>query len=102
MLRVINNTAKGFGGDRMKSKQVAFRVRPGRDDDIISWLNSLHQDEKGVFIRQALREWLDGKSKSVPYNVDQQADRNTDDDQIVDEQEIISKLDKLDKLDGDF
>ena len=31
---------------------------PGRDDDLIQWLNSLGKGEKSFHIRHALREWL--------------------------------------------
>ena len=34
---------------------IAFRLKPGRDDDLIAWVNSLGQDERSYNIRQALR-----------------------------------------------
>lgn len=72
----------------MKSKQISFRVRPGRDDQIIEWLDSLPQDEKGVFIRQALREWLSGELANRDVRVEE---ASID----VSEDEIFSKLEKI-------
>ncbi len=34
---------------------VAFRLKPGRDDDLIAWINTLGEDERSAGIRQALR-----------------------------------------------
>ncbi len=34
---------------------IAFRLKPGRDDDLIAWINTLGVDERSAGIRQALR-----------------------------------------------
>ena len=34
---------------------VAFKVKPGRDDDLIKWLEEIGEGERSFFIRQALR-----------------------------------------------
>jgi len=34
---------------------IAFRLKPGRDDDLIAWISSLGRDERSCNIRQALR-----------------------------------------------
>lgn len=34
---------------------IAFRLKPGRDDDLIAWVNTLGVDERSAGIRQALR-----------------------------------------------
>ena len=40
------------------SVMVSFKVRAGRDDDIIKWLESLPEGERSVCIRMTLREHL--------------------------------------------
>ena len=37
---------------------INFKVKPGRDDDIINWLAGLGEKERSFYIRLALREWL--------------------------------------------
>ena len=44
---------------------IAFRLKPGRDDDLISWINSLGQDERSYNIRQALRGNISPVSQPV-------------------------------------
>jgi len=41
-----------------KEDRVAFRLKPGRDDMIIDWLNSLGDNDKSYHIREALRSYL--------------------------------------------
>jgi len=40
---------------------VSFKLMPGRDDDLIDWLQNLGEGEKSFHIRQALRERILGK-----------------------------------------
>ncbi len=40
---------------------VSFKLMPGRDDDLIEWLETLGEGEKSFHIRQVLREKLFGK-----------------------------------------
>ena len=40
---------------------VSFKLMPGRDNDLIEWLQNLGEGEKSFHIRQALRERLTGK-----------------------------------------
>ncbi len=37
---------------------IAFRLKEGRDDDIISWVESLGERDRSYSIRQALKEHL--------------------------------------------
>lgn len=38
-----------------------FRLKPGRDDELIQWLESLGKGERSCFIRKALREAVERK-----------------------------------------
>jgi hypothetical protein len=42
----------------MKSKIYPFRLREGRDDDLIQWLDGLPEGERSFYLRQALRKGL--------------------------------------------
>ena len=51
-------------GELQKPKKqivVSFKLMPGRDNDLIEWLQNLGEGEKSFHIRQALRERLTGK-----------------------------------------
>jgi hypothetical protein len=37
-----------------------FRLKPGRDDEIIQWLNSRSKRERSFFIREALKKHVKG------------------------------------------
>ncbi len=39
---------------------IAFRLKPGRDDDLIAWVSSLGVDERSAGIRHALRGNVSG------------------------------------------
>jgi len=50
----------------MRSQRVTFRLRPGRDDDLIAWLESMGEGERSYFIRQVLRRGLNsGRGRPV-------------------------------------
>ena len=38
--------------------RLSFRLKPGKDDDLIKWLNGLPEQERSRFIREALRRGL--------------------------------------------
>ena len=40
--------------------RYTFRLKPGRDDDLISWLEALGEGERSYCIRQTLRRGLSG------------------------------------------
>jgi len=48
---------------------IAFRLKPGRDDDLIAWVSSLGQDERSIGIRHALRSSITGSGKIQGYHV---------------------------------
>jgi hypothetical protein len=55
----------------MESKIYTFRLSPGRDDHLISLLDSIPKGEMSVFIRQALRAFAStqaGMPTYVPIN----------------------------------
>jgi predicted DNA-binding protein len=37
---------------------IAFRLKPGRDDDLIKWAESLGAGDKSYYIREAIRQGL--------------------------------------------
>ena len=40
---------------------VAFRLKPGRDDALIDWINNLPEQDRSYHIREALRSNLQGQ-----------------------------------------
>ncbi len=55
---------QGILQEPKKQMVVSFKLMPGRDDDLIEWLENLGEGEKSFYIRQALREKVSGKK---PY-----------------------------------
>jgi len=55
---------QGILQEPKKQMVVSFKLMPGRDDDLIEWLENLGEGEKSFHIRQALREKVLGKK---PY-----------------------------------
>ena len=49
-----------MGGE---SKIINFKVKPGRDDDLIDWMKTLGEGERSFHLRQTLRRGLRGNSK---------------------------------------
>jgi len=47
--------------------RYTFRLKPGRDDDLIRWLEPLGEGERSFHIRQALRRGLNGRA--TPFRV---------------------------------
>lgn len=41
-----------------KDVRVSFRLKVGRDDDLISWFESLADNDRSYFIRETLRGYL--------------------------------------------
>ncbi len=50
----------------MVSRRYNFRLQRGRDDDLISWLESLGAGERSYYIRQVLRRGLRGNTDHLP------------------------------------
>jgi hypothetical protein len=53
----------------MKSKIYPFRLREGRDDDLIQWLDGLPEGERSFYLRQALRKGLGPVDLEIPSAV---------------------------------
>lgn len=45
-----------------KDIKISFRLKVGRDDDLISWFESISANDKSYYIREALR----GSLKGIP------------------------------------
>ena len=49
---------------------IAFRLKPGRDDDLINWFESLGDGDKSYYIRETLRKNLNshmgGSNHALP------------------------------------
>ncbi len=48
---------------------VAFRVKGGRDDDLITWLAGLGEGDRSYYIREALRQGLFRQTPAPAYPV---------------------------------
>ncbi len=46
--------------------RVSFRLKPGRDDSIIDWLESLSEHDRSYYVREGLRAYLNGQSLQAP------------------------------------
>jgi len=46
----------------MKSRTISFKLKDPRDRDLMEWLEGLGDRERSFYIRQALRDWLEGRS----------------------------------------
>ncbi len=93
---------------------INFKIKQGRDDDIILWLEALGERERSFYIRMALREWLQCKnlspqiksqnySKKLPplqQNYQKQDEKNIETFQEysaeICEEELNKKLDNID------
>ena len=40
---------------------IGFRLKPGRDDSIIKWIESVGENDRSYYIREALRNYLSGE-----------------------------------------
>lgn len=49
-----------------ETHRYSFRLKPGRDDDLIGRLESMGDGERSVFIRQALRSAWGGQGAPIP------------------------------------
>ena len=45
---------------------VAFRLKPGRDDDLISFINNAGEGDRSYHIREALRQGLFREAAPIP------------------------------------
>ncbi len=48
-----------------KDTKVSFRLKPGRDDVIIDWLESLGEHDRSYYVRESLKAYLNGQSPQV-------------------------------------
>ena len=48
-----------------KDLKVSFRLKPGRDDAIIEWLESLSEYDRSFYVREGLRAYLSGQSPQI-------------------------------------
>jgi hypothetical protein len=37
---------------------ISFRLKPGRDDDVISWICNIGKDDRSYFIREAIKFFI--------------------------------------------
>lgn len=49
------------------SHRYTFRLKPGRDQDLITWLDSLGEGERSFFIRNTLRKAITGNGQVVEF-----------------------------------
>jgi len=45
---------------------IAFRLKPGRDDDLISWIYGAGDGDRSYHIREALRQGLLSQATPLP------------------------------------
>lgn len=45
---------------------TGFRLKPGRDDDIINWLAAIPEGDRGYYIRETLRKGIAAAGPSRP------------------------------------
>ena len=53
----------------MRSQRFGFRLKPDRDQELISWLESLGEGERSFFIREALRKALLQENRMVTIDL---------------------------------
>lgn len=49
--------------------RFTLRLKPGRDDDIIDWLESLGEGERSFFMRQAIRTAILSERMQLPFPI---------------------------------
>lgn len=45
---------------------VAFRLKPGKDNDLINWISNMGEGDRSYYIREALRQGLFRQSAPLP------------------------------------
>ncbi len=45
---------------------IAFRLKPGRDDDLLSWINNAGEGDRSYHIRETLRRGLFRQAAPLP------------------------------------
>ena len=45
---------------------IAFRLKPGRDNDLIGWINNAREGDRSYHIREALRQSLFRQATPLP------------------------------------
>ena len=79
--------------------RYTFRLKPGRDDDLIGWLEALGEGERSYHIRQALRRGLSGPVASalsrVPIAAAEEPPQPVKQEAMEAPDDIEAKLDRL-------
>lgn len=86
----------------MGEYRYTFRLMPGRDDDLIQWLETLGEGERSFYIRQILRRGLAGPvaptiASRVPIAVPEDPPQLVKQEimETVPNDDIEAKLDRL-------
>lgn len=73
---------------------IAFRLKPGRDDDLIDWITNAGEGDRSYHIRESIRRGLVGKTQlpfsSVNRVVAKQVERNK---KMIKEEDLETALD---------
>jgi hypothetical protein len=48
---------------------TAFRLKPGRDSDLITWLEGFEPGDRSYYIRQAIRQGIQTPARQAPVEV---------------------------------
>jgi hypothetical protein len=83
-----------------ESRRFQFRLNPELDKDLIEWLESKHEGERGVFVRDALRRGISGSEPVVVQRVapavpEPAQKRMEDRIENMENNNVDGKLDKL-------
>ncbi len=52
----------------MTEKRISFRLKPGRDDQIINWLEDVGDNDRSYHIREALRGFLNQGTSQATFS----------------------------------
>ncbi len=81
----------------MVSRRYNFRLQPGRDDELIRWLDSLGAGERSHYIRQALRRGgsIQPGARQLPVNREPQPEGEEPETEEINMEEAESKVNSL-------
>lgn len=72
---------------------IAFRLKPGRDDDLINWIQNTGEGDRSHHIRQTIRQGL-RQAPAPPYKTIKIEPRQIEDTiQEINEAELEAALD---------
>ena len=73
---------------------IAFRLKPGRDDDLINWIQSKEEGDRSYHIRQVIRQGLLQQTPAISYPAIRIEPRQIEDiKQVVKEADLEAALD---------